>query len=69
MKILIALVVTILLLVGGWLVYVKITAPPAFAYRTAEVKRGDLKVYTFSSRSVNQRGELVCEGTWTNFVR
>ena len=34
-----------------------------------EVKRGDIKVYTFSSRSTNQRGELVCEGTWTNFVR
>ena len=34
-----------------------------------EVKRGDIKVYTFSSRSTNQRGELVCEGTWTNIVR
>ena len=34
-----------------------------------EVKRGEIKVYTFSSRSTNQRGELVCEGTWTNFVR
>ena len=34
-----------------------------------EVKRGELKVYTFTSRSTNQRGELVCEGTWTNFVR
>ena len=34
-----------------------------------EVKRGDISVYTFSSRSTNQRGELVCEGTWTNFVR
>ena len=32
-------------------------------------KRGDINVYTFSSRSVNQRGELVCEGTWTNIVR
>ena len=32
-------------------------------------KRGDLNVYTFTSRSVNQRGELVCEGTWTNIVR
>ena len=32
-------------------------------------KQGDLNVYTFSSRSVNQRGELVCEGTWTNIVR
>ena len=34
-----------------------------------QAKRGDISVYTFSSRSVNQRGELVCEGTWTNFVR
>ena len=32
-------------------------------------KRADITVYTFSSRSTNQRGELVCEGTWTNFVR
>ncbi len=32
-------------------------------------KRGDINVYTFTSRSVNQRGELVCEGIWTNFVR
>jgi acyl dehydratase len=32
-------------------------------------KQGDLQVFTFSSRSVNQRGELVCEGTWTNIVR
>jgi acyl dehydratase len=30
---------------------------------------GDIKVYTFSSRSTNQRGELVCEGKWTNYVR
>ena len=34
-----------------------------------EAKRGDIRVYTFNSRSTNQRGELVCEGTWTNFVR
>jgi acyl dehydratase len=32
-------------------------------------KRGEIMVYTFTSRSVNHRGELVCEGTWTNFVR
>jgi acyl dehydratase len=32
-------------------------------------KRADITVYTFSSRSTNQRGELVCEGLWTNFVR
>jgi acyl dehydratase len=34
-----------------------------------ETRRGDIRIYTFSSRSTNQRGELVCEGTWTNFVR
>jgi acyl dehydratase len=34
-----------------------------------QVKRADMTVYTFSSRSVNQRGELVSEGTWTNIVR
>jgi acyl dehydratase len=34
-----------------------------------KAKRGEIMVFTFSSRSVNQRGELVCEGTWTNFVR
>ena len=44
----------------------EITTEAAFV---DEVKRGDIKVYTFSSRSTNQRGELVCEGTWTNFVR
>ena len=44
----------------------EITTETAFL---EEVKRGDIKVYTFSSRSTNQRGELVCEGTWTNFVR
>jgi acyl dehydratase len=35
----------------------------------SKVKQGALDVFTFSSRSVNQRGELVCEGTWTNIVR
>jgi acyl dehydratase len=44
----------------------EITTEAAFV---EEIKRGDIKVYTFSSRSTNQRGELVCEGTWTNFVR
>jgi acyl dehydratase len=34
-----------------------------------KAKRGEISVFTFSSRSTNQRGELVCEGTWTNFVR
>ena len=34
---------------------------------TAE--RAGLKYFTFTSRSVNQRGELVCQGRWTNIVR
>jgi acyl dehydratase len=34
-----------------------------------QAKRADIMVYRFSSRSHNQRGELVCEGTWTNLVR
>jgi acyl dehydratase len=36
---------------------------------TGTTKKGELNVFTFTSRSVNQRGELVCEGTWTNIVR
>jgi acyl dehydratase len=36
---------------------------------TGTTKQGELNVFTFTSRSVNQRGELVCEGTWTNIVR
>ncbi len=44
----------------------EITTEVAFV---EQVKRGDINVFTFNSRSVNQRGELVCEGTWTNFVR
>ena len=44
----------------------EITTEAAFVDKA---KRGDIDVFTFSSRSVNQRGELVCEGTWTNFVR
>jgi acyl dehydratase len=32
-------------------------------------QRGDLTYFTFTTRSTNQRGELVCEGTWTNLVR
>ena len=34
---------------------------------TAE--RGGMKFFTFTTRSTNQRGELVCEGRWTNIVR
>jgi acyl dehydratase len=44
----------------------EITTEAAFVEKA---KRGEINVFTFSSRSVNQRGELVCEGTWTNFVR
>ena len=40
---------------------------------TATVKdvtqRGELGFYVFESVSENQRGEIVCTGTWTNIVR
>jgi acyl dehydratase len=40
---------------------------------TAELKekteRAGLGYFTFTTRSVNQRGELVCEGEWLNIVR
>ena len=40
---------------------------------TAEVKdiadRGGMGFYVFESVSRNQRGEIVCTGTWTNIVR
>jgi acyl dehydratase len=36
---------------------------------TGHAKKGELNVFTFTTRSVNQRDELVCEGTWTNIVR
>ena len=39
------------------------------AEHTDTSERGGLKFFVFTSRSVNQRGELVCEGTWTNIVR
>ena len=32
-------------------------------------ERGGLQFFVFTTRSVNQRGELVCEGRWTNIVR
>jgi acyl dehydratase len=44
----------------------EITTEAAFV---EQARRADLTVFTFTSRSVNQRGELVCEGTWTNIVR
>ncbi len=40
---------------------------------TASVKdiaeRGGMAFYVFETESVNQRGETVCTGTWTNIVR
>jgi acyl dehydratase len=40
---------------------------------TASVKdiseRGEMGFYVFESVSVNQRGDTVCTGTWTNIVR
>jgi acyl dehydratase len=32
-------------------------------------ERGGLQFYVFTTTSKNQRGELVCEGRWTNIVR
>jgi acyl dehydratase len=32
-------------------------------------ERGGVAFYAFETRSTNQRGELVCTGTWTNAVR
>jgi len=32
-------------------------------------ERGGLRFFVFTTRSVNQRGELVCEGRWTQIVR
>ena len=32
-------------------------------------ERSGLTLFVFTTRSVNQRGELVCEGRWTNIVR
>ena len=32
-------------------------------------ERGGLGFFVFETRSVNQRGEQVCTGTWTNIVR
>ena len=36
---------------------------------TEKSERAGLGHFTFTTRSVNQRGELVCEGTWLNIVR
>ena len=32
-------------------------------------ERGGMGFFTFETRSVNQEGERVCTGTWTNIVR
>ena len=32
-------------------------------------ERGGMGFYVFETVSVNQRGETVCTGTWTNIVR
>ena len=32
-------------------------------------ERAGMAFYVFETRSTNQRGELVCAGTWTNAVR
>ncbi|HYM56631.1 MAG TPA: MaoC family dehydratase N-terminal domain-containing protein [Solirubrobacteraceae bacterium] len=32
-------------------------------------ERGGMGFFVFETRSTNQRGELVCTGTWTNIVR
>jgi acyl dehydratase len=34
-----------------------------------KAERGGLAFFTFRTVSTNQRGETVCEGTWTNIVR
>ena len=39
------------------------------AEHTDTAERGGLKFFTFTTRSTNQDGELVCEGRWTNIVR
>jgi len=44
----------------------EITTEAALA-ETAE--RGGMRFFTFTTRSTNQRGELVSEGRWTNIVR
>ena len=36
---------------------------------TGTAERAGLQLFTFETRSVNQDGERVCTGTWTNIVR
>ena len=41
-----------------------------FDFTVKEVaERGGMEFYVFESTSLNQRGETVCVGTWTNIVR
>src|SRR5206468_2124412 len=61
MKTLIAVVATLVLLAGGWYAYVIFTARPAFAYRMAEVKRGDL-LATISATGTLEPEEVVDVG-------
>jgi HlyD family secretion protein len=61
MKTLIAVVATLVLLAGGWYAYVVFTARPAFAYRMAEVKRGDL-LATISATGTLEPEEVVDVG-------
>jgi acyl dehydratase len=44
----------------------EITTEAAFKEKT---ERAGMGYFTFTTRSVNQRGELVCEGEWLNIVR
>jgi acyl dehydratase len=44
----------------------EITTQAALAERA---ERAGLEFFTFKTRSTNQHGELVSEGTWTNIVR
>jgi acyl dehydratase len=36
---------------------------------TEIAERGGMGFYVFETISVNQRGQTVCTGTWTNIVR
>jgi acyl dehydratase len=44
----------------------EITTEAAFKGKS---ERAGLGYFTFTTRSTNQRGELVCEGEWLNIVR
>jgi acyl dehydratase len=44
----------------------EITTEAAFKGKS---ERAGMGYFTFTTRSTNQRGELVCEGEWLNIVR